>query len=104
MFPLYGIQLLLLPTLVGLFVTAVLMILLFVHSEWYVVNTTGVLLGAGVCVMLGVTFVPALAMLFMILAAIYDFWAVYKSKHMLDLADTMIGLRLPDSFGRSTRG
>lgn len=45
--------------------------------------------------MLGVTFVPALAMLFMILAAIYDFWAVYKSKHMLDLADTMIGLRLP---------
>lgn len=95
MFPLYGIQLLLLPTLVGLFVTAVLMILLFVHSEWYVVNTTGVLLGAGVCVMLGVTFVPALAMLFMILAAIYDFWAVYKSKHMLDLADTMIGLRLP---------
>ena len=95
MFPLYGIQLLLAPTLVGLFVTAVLMILLFVHSEWYVVNTTGVLLGAGVCVMLGVTFVPALAMLFMILAAIYDFWAVYKSKHMLDLADTMIGLRLP---------
>lgn len=95
MFPLYGIQLLLVPTLVGLFVTAVLMILLFVHSEWYVVNTTGVLLGAGVCVMLGVTFVPALAMLFMILAAIYDFWAVYKSKHMLDLADTMIGLRLP---------
>ena len=95
MFPLYGIQLLLAPTLVGLFVTAVLMILLFVHSEWYVVNTTGVLLGAGVCVMLGVTFVPALAMLFMILAAVYDFWAVYKSKHMLDLADTMIGLRLP---------
>lgn len=95
MFPLYGIQLLLAPTLVGLFVTAVLMILLFVHSEWYVVNTTGVLLGSGVCVMLGVTFVPALAMLFMILAAIYDFWAVYKSKHMLDLADTMIGLRLP---------
>jgi presenilin-like A22 family membrane protease len=42
-----------------------------------------------------VTFVPALAILFMILAAIYDFWAVYKSKHMLDLADTMVGLRLP---------
>ena len=95
MFPLYGLQLLLGPTLAGLIATALLAILLIVHSEWYVVNTTGVLLGAGVSVMLGVTFVPALAIVFMVLAAIYDFWAVYKSKHMLDLADTMVGLRLP---------
>ena len=95
MFPLYGLQLLNGPTLVGIVATLLLLLLLVVHSEWYVVNTTGVLLGAGVCVMLGVTFVPALAILFMILAAIYDFWAVYKSKHMLDLADTMVGLRLP---------
>jgi len=95
MFPLYGLQLLLWPTVAGLVVTGLLMVLLFVHSEWYVVNTTGVLLGAGVVVMLGVTFVPLLAILFMILAALYDAWAVYRSKHMLDLADTMIGLRLP---------
>ena len=26
---------------------------------------------------------------------IYDAWAVYRSKHMLELADTMIGLQLP---------
>ena len=95
MFPLYGLQLLLGPTLVGVALTVLLLVLLVVHSEWYVVNTTGVLLGAGVCVMLGVTFVPVLAILFMLLAAVYDFWAVYRSKHMLDLADTMIGLRLP---------
>ncbi len=95
MFPLYGLQLELWPTIAGLLVTGILMVLLFVHSEWYVVNTTGVLLGGGVVVMLGVTFVPILAILFMILAAVYDAWAVYKSKHMLDLADTMIGLRLP---------
>ena len=45
--------------------------------------------------MLGVTFVPTLILIFMVLAAIYDAWAVYRSKHMLDLADTMIGLNLP---------
>lgn len=71
------------------------MILLYVHSEWYVVNTVGVLVGSGVIVMLGVTFVPTLIIIFMIAAAIYDAWAVYSSKHMLALADTMIGLRLP---------
>jgi presenilin-like A22 family membrane protease len=95
MFPLIGLQLRTGPTMIGLAITAILMILLYVHSEWYVVNTTGVLLGAGVCALLGVSFEPPMAILFMILAAVYDAWAVYKSKHMLDLADTMIGLRLP---------
>ena len=63
--------------------------------EWYVVNTVGVLVGSGVIVMLGIAFVPVLIILFMVLAAIYDHWAVNGSKHMLELADTMIDLKLP---------
>ncbi len=95
MLTLEGLQLEDGPLIVGLLVAALLMILLYVHSEWYVVNTVGVLVGSGVVVMLGVTFVPTLIIVFMIAAAVYDAWAVYRSKHMLDLADTMIGLRLP---------
>tara|TARA_B110001452_G_scaffold266947_1_gene275164 strand:- start:164 stop:2413 length:2250 start_codon:yes stop_codon:yes gene_type:complete len=91
----YGIQLSDTATLIGLAVAIMLMIALMIHPEWYVVNTVGVIVGAGVVVMLGVTFVPTLIVIFMILAAIYDAWAVYRSKHMLDLADTMIGLNLP---------
>lgn len=72
-----------------------LMVALIRHPEWYVVNTTGILVGAGVITILGVSFEPILIMLFMVLAAGYDAWAVYKSKHMLELADTMIGLKLP---------
>ena len=83
------------PTIIGLLVSLLLMILLYVHSEWYVVNTVGILVGSGVIVMLGVSFVPTLIMVFMIAAAVYDAWAVYKSKHMLDLADTMMNLNLP---------
>ena len=90
-----GLQLYDVPLVIGVLVALVLMVLLYVHSEWYVVNTVGVLVGSGVVVMLGVAFVPTLIIVFMIAAAIYDAWAVYKSKHMLDLADTMIGLRLP---------
>ena len=83
------------PTIIGLLISLLLMVLLYVHSEWYVVNTVGVLVGSGVIVMLGVSFVPTLIMVFMIAAAVYDAWAVYKSKHMLDLADTMMNLNLP---------
>ena len=90
-----GLQLYDVPLILGVIVALVLMVLLYVHSEWYVVNTVGVLVGSGVVVMLGVAFVPTLIIVFMIAAAVYDAWAVYKSKHMLDLADTMINLRLP---------
>jgi presenilin-like A22 family membrane protease len=79
----------------ALLVSAGLMIVLWRYPEWYIVNLVGVLVGAGVITMIGVSFVPVLIILFMILAAIYDHWAVNGSKHMLELADTMIKLKLP---------
>ena len=71
------------------------MVALHKYPEWWVVNSVGVMVGAGVIVMIGISFVPTLIIMFMVLAAIYDYWAVHKSKHMLELADTMIGLKLP---------
>ena len=84
-----------LASAIGIIAGLLLVVLLYVHSEWYVVNTVGLLVGAGVITMLGVSFAPPLLIIFMIAAAVYDAWAVYKSKHMLELADTMIGMRLP---------
>ena len=85
----------LLYNLVALGSAAGMMYVLYRFPEWYVVNTVGVLVGSGVIVMLGIAFVPVLIILFMVLAAIYDHWAVNGSKHMLELADTMIDLKLP---------
>ena len=69
--------------------------LLHIFPEWYVVNGVGIMVGAGVITLIGVSFVPVLIIGFMIAAAIYDYWAVNGSKHMLELADTMIDLKLP---------
>lgn len=82
-------------SLIAFSLSVILMLLLILHPEWYVVNLVGILVGAGVITILGISLVPSMIMIFMVLAAIYDFWAVYKSKHMLTLADTMIGLKLP---------
>ena len=81
--------------IVAIVLSVVLMVLLTLYPEWYVVNTVGILTGAGVITILGVSFVPTLIIFFMVAAAVYDAYAVYRSKHMLDLADTMIGLKLP---------
>ena len=72
-----------------------LMGMLVKYPEWYVVNTVGVLVGAGVITLIGVSFVPVLIIAFMLAAAVYDHWAVNSSKHMLELADTMIKNKLP---------
>ncbi|NDB64166.1 MAG: hypothetical protein EB156_00680 [Euryarchaeota archaeon] len=71
------------------------MVALYKYPEWWVVNSVGMVVGSGVIVMLGISFVPVLICVFMVLAAIYDYWAVHRSKHMLELADTMIDLKLP---------
>jgi presenilin-like A22 family membrane protease len=76
-------------------ISTALMLLLHLYPEWYVVNTVGVLVGAGVITLIGVSFVPVLIIAFMLAAAIYDHWAVNSSKHMLELADTMIKNKLP---------
>jgi presenilin-like A22 family membrane protease len=81
--------------IIALVASTILMIALTIRPEWYVVNTTGILTGAGVITIIGVSFVPTLIVIFMVVAAVYDYYAVYKSKHMLDLADTMISLKLP---------
>ena len=81
--------------LVALILNTILMITLWRFPEWYIVNLVGVLVGSAVITMIGISFVPVLIIIFMILAAIYDHWAVNGSKHMLELADTMIDLKLP---------
>ena len=95
------------PGLTALILSIGMMAALIMRPEWYVINTVGILVGAGTITMLGVSFVPWIIIIFMVLAAIYDAWAVYKSKHMLELADTMVNLELPVMLvapQRPTRG
>ncbi|MEK6985967.1 MAG: presenilin family intramembrane aspartyl protease PSH [Candidatus Thermoplasmatota archaeon] len=68
---------------------------LYKHPEWYVIDSVGILVAAASAALLGISLglVPALILLAGL--AIYDFIAVYKTKHMLSLADTVIELRLP---------
>ena len=80
---------------IALLLNLLLMVTLWKFPEWYIVNLVGILVGSGVITMIGISFVPTLIIIFMISAAIYDHWAVNGSKHMLELADTMIDLKLP---------
>jgi presenilin-like A22 family membrane protease len=72
-----------------------LTVLLYKWPEWYVVDSVGILVSAGAVAIFGVSFGVFPAIILMVGLAIYDFIAVYKTKHMLSLADRVVKLRLP---------
>jgi len=63
--------------------------------EWYVVDTIGFVTAAGVTAILGISFGAIPAILLLVALAFYDAWAVYRTKHMITLADELTSQRLP---------
>jgi presenilin-like A22 family membrane protease len=84
-------------TLTGVSVAAValLMVLLVKYPEWYVIDATGILVGVGTIAMLGISLSIVLTIILLVALAIYDAISVYRTKHMIDLADTVMDLKLP---------
>jgi presenilin-like A22 family membrane protease len=68
---------------------------LYWHPEWYVIDAVGLLVAAGTAAIFGISLSVFNVILLLAGLAIYDAIAVYKTKHMLSLADTVIDLRLP---------
>ena len=73
----------------------VLTILLYKFPEWYVVDIVGVLVAAGSIAIFGSSFTPQIYVFVLIGLAVYDYISVYKTKHMLSLADSVLNYHLP---------
>jgi len=74
---------------------AILVITLLRYPEWYVIDACGIIVGAGAIALLGISLSIFLVIVLLIVLAIYDAMSVYKTKHMIDLADTVLDLKLP---------
>ncbi len=72
--------------------------LFYKFPEWYVIDTFGILLCAGIGATYGISLTPTVVIVFLSLAAIYDALAVYKTKHMIDVADVAMEKKLPLMF------
>ena len=84
-----------LSTLLSFLIAGGLIYLLVKFPEWYVVDAIGIVTAAGVTAILGISFGILPAVLLLVALAIYDAWAVYRTKHMVTLADELTSQRLP---------
>jgi len=73
-------------------------VLLYKYPEWYVIDTLGVLIAAGVASIFGVSLEIVPVVILLVLLAVYDAISVYKTKHMITLAEGVIDLKTPILF------
>jgi len=74
---------------------AILVITLVKYPEWYAIDICCIIVGVGAVGMFGISLSISLVIVLLIVLAIYDAISVYRTKHMIDLADTVLDLKLP---------
>ena len=73
-------------------------VILYKYPEWYVIDGLGILIAAGVAAIFGSSLVWYLVVILLVLLAVYDAISVYKTKHMITLAEGVIDLKTPILF------
>ncbi len=87
-----------LPLVVALLLTAVMLLLLRFYPEWYIIDILGIFICAGIGALFGISMTTLPAMLLLITLAVYDAISVYKTRHMVTLAEGVINVKAPLLF------
>jgi presenilin-like A22 family membrane protease len=83
------------PCFIAIIIAFIFILALLYYPEWYVIDTLGIIMGAGACAMIGISIAVSPIIVFLIALAVYDAISVYKTKHMIDLADNVLDWKLP---------
>lgn len=83
------------PLSISIFLAISLTYTLYKFPEWYVVDGIGIVMGAGIAAIFGMSFGILPVFVLLIVLAVYDFISVYKTKHMISLASGVMKMKLP---------
>ena len=84
--------------LLALVPTLAIMLLLHFYPEWYIIDSFGILVCAGISSLFGVSMTILPALLLLVVLAVYDAISVYKTRHMISLAEGAIKMKAPLLF------
>jgi presenilin-like A22 family membrane protease len=87
-----------LATVIVLVLAVLSTVLLYKYPEWYVIDGLGILIGAGVAAIFGASLNILPVIILLVLLAVYDAISVYKTKHMITLAEGVVDLKTPILF------
>ena len=87
-----------LAPLPALAISLVILLLLHVYPEWYVIDLVGLLVCAGVSTLFGLSMTTLPTILLLTVLAVYDAISVYKTHHMVSLAEGVMKIKSPLLF------
>ncbi len=87
-----------LPLVISLVLTIVMLLLLRFYPEWYIIDIIGVFICAGIASLFGISMTTLPAVILLIILAVYDAISVYKTRHMVTLAEGVINIKAPLLF------
>jgi presenilin-like A22 family membrane protease len=89
-------------TVAALLITLVLSIaataLLYLYPEWYVIDTLGILIAAGAASIFGISLSIVPVIILLVILMVYDAISVYKTRHMITLAEGVVDMKSPILF------
>jgi presenilin-like A22 family membrane protease len=84
--------------LLALLPTAGVLLLLHYYPEWYVIDAFGIVVCAGISSLFGISMTVLPTILLLLILAVYDAISVYKTRHMVSLAEGVIKMKAPLLF------
>ena len=94
----YYVMVAFMSPLLALAPTLAIMLLLHFYPEWYIIDAFGILVCAGISSLFGVSMTILPALLLLVVLAVYDAISVYKTRHMISLAEGAIKIKAPMLF------
>jgi presenilin-like A22 family membrane protease len=76
-------------------VAAGLYLALLLEPQWWVVDLVGFLAAGALVAILGISFAILPVFILLLALMVYDAIAVYRTKHMISLADVVVDMKLP---------
>lgn len=84
-----------LTAIIALLISCAVTAVLYIYPEWYVIDTIGVLVAGGLAALIGISLEILPVILLLIILSVYDAISVYRTKHMITLADGVVQSKAP---------
>jgi len=84
--------------LLTLVLSAAATLLLYLYPEWYVIDTLGILIAAGAASIFGISLTIVPVIILLVILMVYDAISVYKTRHMITLAEGVVDMKSPILF------
>ena len=93
--PAQGAQVLDLSQPLSMIAALTIFLALLIEPQWYVVDFAGFVAAGSLIALLGISFGILPSFILLIALAVYDAIAVYRTKHMISLAEVVTEMKLP---------